>query len=203
MRWVALSAVVAALVSISSFGFATVVQVLPGLFDPDGTGIVTAHWITRQGLADDVGKANHALFLQKDGPTSVNASAFAVIGGVEGLTLTELGFDYRNDGHCGAGAPRFNVTLPDGRYFFFGCVYGNPQVTESAPGWTRIRWKDGEGTVFPAGNYEWPGFGVFGVVVQSIAIVFDEGTDQGSGFAFLDNININGSLIGKPTVRTP
>jgi len=102
MRWVALSAVVAALVSISSFGFATVVQVLPGLFDPDGTGIVTAHWITRQGLADDVGKANHALFLQKDGPTSVNASAFAVIGGVEGLTLTELGFDYRNDGHCGA-----------------------------------------------------------------------------------------------------
>ena len=93
MRWVALSAVVAALVSISSFGFATVVQVLPGLFDPDGTGIVTAHWVTRVGLPDDVGKANHALFLQKDGPTSVNASAFAVIGGIEGLTLTELGFD--------------------------------------------------------------------------------------------------------------
>ena len=203
MRWVALSAVVAALVSISSFGFATVVQVLPGLFDPDGTGIVTAHWVTRVGLPDDVGKANHALFLQKDGPTSVNASAFAVIGGIEGLTLTELGFDYKNDGHCGAGAPRFNVTLPDGRYFFFGCVYGNPQELPSAPDWTRIRWKDGEGTVFPAGNYEWPGFGVSGVVVQSIAIVFDEGTDQGSGFAFLDNININGSLIGKPTVRTP
>ena len=202
MRWVALSAVVAALVSISSFGFATVVQVLPGLFDPDGTGIVTAHWITRQGLADDVGKANQALFLEKAGPTSVNASAFAVIGGVEGLTLTELGFDYRNDSHCGAGAPRFNVTLPNGNYFFFGCIYGIPQAT-SPTGWTRIKWDKDEGTIFPAGNYEWPGFGVSGVVVQSIAIVFDEGTDQGSGFAFLDNININGSLIGKPTVRTP
>ena len=196
MRCVALSAVVAALVSISSFGFATVVQVLPGLFDPDGTGIVTAHWITRQGLADDVGKANHALFLQKDGPTSVNASAFAVIGGVEGLTLTELGFDYRNDGHCGAGAPRFNVTLPDGRYFFFGCIYGAPHAAPSAD-WTRINWNDIEGTVFPAGDYAWPGFGV--AVVQSIAIVFDEGP----GFALLDNININGSRIGKPAERTP
>src|SRR5438876_4042277 len=202
MRWVALSAVVAALVSISSFGFATVIQVQPDVFDPDGTGIVRAQWIGRQGLPDDVGKANQALFLQKDGPTSANASAFAVIGGVEGLTLTELGFDYRNDGHCGAGAPRFNVTLPDGRYFFFGCIYGKPQAPP-ASGWTRIRWNDSEGTVFPAGNYEWPGFGEFGVVVQSIAIVFDEGTDVGGGSVLLDNININGSLIGKPTVRTP
>src|SRR5439155_26607519 len=132
MRWVALSAVVAALVSISSFGFATVVQVLPGLFDPDGTGIVTAHWITRQGLADDVGKANHALFLQKDGPTSVNASAFAVIGGVAGLTLTELGLHYRIDGHCGAGAPRSNATLRDGCNFSFGCIYGVRHAAPSA-----------------------------------------------------------------------
>src|SRR5438552_4214127 len=200
MRWVALSAVVAALVSISSFGFATVIQVIPGLFDPDGTGIVTAHWVTRVGLPDDIGKASHPLLLQKGGTTSVNASAFAVIGGIEGLTLTELGFDYKNDGHCGAGAPRFNVTLPDGRYFFFGCVYGNPQELPSAPDWTRIRWKDGEGMVFPAGPYDWPGFGV---VVQSIAIVFDEGTDVGGGSVLLDNININGSLIGKPAERTP
>ena len=199
MRWVALSAVVAALVSISSFGFATVFQVQPGVFDPDGTGIVTAQWIGRQGLPDDVGKANQALFLQKDGPTSANASAFAVIGGVEGLTITELGFDYKNDGHCGAGAPRFNVTLPDGRYFFFGCIYGKPQAPP-ASGWTRIRWNDSEGTVFPAGNYEWPRFGV---VVQSIAIVFDEGTDVGGGSVLLDNINITGSLIGKLAELTP
>ena len=199
MRWVALSAVVAALVSISSFGFATVIQVQPDVFDPDGTGIVRAQWIGRQGLPDDVGKANQALFLQKDGPTSANASAFAVIGGVEGLTITELGFDYRNDGHCGAGAPRFNVTLPDGTYFFFGCIYGAPHEAPASD-WTRITWNNSEGTVFPAGDYVWP---KFPVVVQSIAIVFDEGTDVGPGFALLDNIDINGSLIGKPVVRTP
>src|SRR5439155_15732914 len=98
-----------------------------------------------------------------------------------------------------AGAPRFNVTLPNGNYFFFGCIYGIPQAT-SPTGWTRIRWDDGGGTVFPAGDYHWPGFPV---VVQSIAIVFDEGTDVGPGFALLDNIDINGSLIGKPVVRTP
>src|SRR2546426_4356435 len=149
MRWVALSAVVVALVSISSFGFATVIQVIPGLFDPDGTGIVTAHWVTRVGLPDDVGKANHALFLQKDGPTSVNAAAFAIIGGVEGLSLTELGFDYKNDGHCGAGAPRFNVTLPNGNYFFFGRIYGNPDAIPPATDWTRINWDSGGGMIFP------------------------------------------------------
>ncbi len=114
--------------------------------------------------------------------------------------MTELGFDYRNDGHCGAGAPRFNVTLPDGTYFFFGCIYGAPHAAPASD-WTRIRWKDGEGTVFPAGDYPWPGFGV--AVVQSIAIVFDEGTDAGVGSVLLDNININGSLIGKPAERTP
>lgn len=34
--------------------------------------------------------------------------------------------------------------------------------------------------------------------VVSICIVFDEGTDQGTGFTHLDNIDINGVLIGKP-----
>src|SRR5436189_5719382 len=122
MRWVALSAVVAALVSISSFGFATVFQVQPGVFDPDGTGIVTAQWIGRQGLPDDVGKANQALFLQKDGPTSANASAFAVIVGVEGLTITELGFYYSNDTQCCAGATIFTLTVQDMLYIMLDCL---------------------------------------------------------------------------------
>jgi hypothetical protein len=36
--------------------------------------------------------------------------------------------------------------------------------------------------------------------VQSITIIFDEGTDQGnsSGMAVIDNIDINGVLIGSP-----
>ena len=44
--------------------------------------------------------------------------------GTAGITLTQLGFDYRNDSWCGAGAPRFNVYTTAGTYFFFGCRYG-------------------------------------------------------------------------------
>jgi hypothetical protein len=34
--------------------------------------------------------------------------------------------------------------------------------------------------------------------VVGISIVFDEGTDVGAGFTHLDNIDVNGVLIGKP-----
>src|SRR5690242_18440459 len=34
--------------------------------------------------------------------------------------------------------------------------------------------------------------------VKSIEIIFDEGTDQGQGYTFLDNIEINGVIIGQP-----
>ena len=36
------------------------------------------------------------------------------------------------------------------------------------------------------------------VVVTGIDIVFDEGTDVGVGYAWLDNVDVNGTLIGKP-----
>lgn len=34
--------------------------------------------------------------------------------------------------------------------------------------------------------------------VQSVDIVFDEGTDVGQGFVYLDNIDYNGTVAGKP-----
>src|SRR5262245_28667640 len=68
-----------------------------------GVDTVDAKWISKEGLPD-AGNSNHALYLQKLGPTANCAAAGASIDGA-GTTLTELGFDYRNDGHCGAGAP--------------------------------------------------------------------------------------------------
>jgi hypothetical protein len=32
--------------------------------------------------------------------------------------------------------------------------------------------------------------------VTSIDLVFDEGTDQGTGYTLLDNIEINGTVVG-------
>src|SRR5688572_3302506 len=72
----------------------------PFEFDPNNSNIVEAAWITHEGLPD-AGNANHALFLAKDGLTATIASSGAVIQGVSGITLTELGYDVRTDGHCG------------------------------------------------------------------------------------------------------
>jgi hypothetical protein len=169
----------------------------PFEFDPTASGIVSAAWITHQGLGNR-GKSDHALFLQKNGPTATEASAGAVIHKVKGITLTELGFDYQAGSHCGAGAPRFNVTLTSGATFFFGCSYGDatPAGTDrQGDAWIRVRFTNAD--AIPAdGVSVWPGFGA--AQVQSITVVFDEGTDQGVGFAWLDNIDVNGKLMGKP-----
>jgi hypothetical protein len=34
--------------------------------------------------------------------------------------------------------------------------------------------------------------------IASIEIVADEGTDQGTGQSVVDNVDVNGTLVGKP-----
>ena len=163
------------------------IQVEPWTFQGTGsTDVVVSQWVTHQG-EPDAGNSDHALYLQKDGPTADNSAAGASVDGVAGTTLTELGFDYRTDGHCGAGAPRFNVVTTDNVTHFFGCVYGTHTPTAD-PNWTQVRFANADG--FPPV--------VAGETVQSVDIVFDEGTDQGQGFVYLDNIDYNGAIAGKP-----
>lgn len=164
----------------------------PFEFDPGSTGIVSAAWVTHQGLTD-AGKSNHALYLTKNGTTVTNAASGAKVEGVEGITLTEIGWDVRTDGHCGAGAPRFNVVTDDNVLHFIGCNSPAPisistLVDPQGKTWERRRYDPA--TAFPPI--------LPGSTIKSIDIVFDEGTDQGVGYAFLDNIDINGTLIGKP-----
>ena len=166
-------------------------SVKPFVFDPDGTGIVVSAWVTHQGLSD-AGKSDHALFLQKDGLTSVNAAAGAEVTGVNGITLEEIGFDIRTDGHCGAGAPRFNVQASDGFHFLGGCANGT--ITPLSADWDRVRIDPSSPT------HAFPPIAA-GAKIVSISIIFDEGTDTGpdfTGLAYIDNIDINGTLIGKP-----
>jgi hypothetical protein len=170
----------------------------PFEFDPLNTQIVEAAWIPQEGLPD-AGNSNHALFLAKDGLTAINASSGAIIQGVSGITLTELGYDVRTDGHCGAGAPRFNVTMSNDGIHFIGCavgpVFGPPLTDPQGNTWIRKRW-DAAALANPVITYP-PITALSGTVVR-ISIVFDEGTDQGEGFTHLDNIDINTVLIGKP-----
>ncbi len=152
-------------------------------------------------LGDSADKTNQGLLLVKTGPTSNNASAGAVLTNVKGLKLTKLGYDLRKPGsHCGAGAARFNVTTSDG-FWFVGCNSPAPEVVVSGDGWMRLRWTTGFKSGDPSGLPS-----AFTGTVKSISIVFDDGQDVGLdnfGVAIIDNINVNGVLVGQGKAGAP
>jgi hypothetical protein len=164
----------------------------PGVFDPDQTGAVEAKWISKVGQEDDRGRGAFALYLQKAAPTSANSAAGAVIDGVEGEPADGVyGFDYRNDGQCGAGSPRYNLLATDGFHFIGGCANGTQAPAPGAPGWTRVTFSaTNPAQAFPVVTP--------GATIISLTLIVDEGTDTGPGFIFLDNLNINGQFITKP-----
>jgi hypothetical protein len=155
---------------------------------------------------DSNDKRNQGLLLVKTGPTNNFAAATAELINVKGITLTELGYDIRKGGlniftpngsHCGAGAPRFDVVTADGNVHFLGCNSPQPVVTNVDIDWLRLRW-DAAGLLaaFPP---------IMSTdVVSRIVIVFDEGTDTGPDFfgaAILDNIDVNGTFVGRGPVN--
>jgi hypothetical protein len=154
---------------------------------------------------DPKDKRNAGLLLAKTGPTPNIAAAVAELKNVKGITLTELGYDIRKAGpailddrgsHCGAGAPRFNVETTTG-FFFVGCASPPPTTQSPGNGFIRLRWGGGGPLVgFNAST------GLLVPItgtVKSITILFDEGTDTGPdnfGLAVIDNIDVNGVLVG-------
>jgi len=176
-----------------------------------GSRIVTAAWLKGMGLPDNGGMNSNpldssnnpnkrdGLLLSKNGPTPDCSAAGASIEGVKGMTVSEtfeVGFDYRNGGHCGAGAPRFNVTTRDGVFSFVGgCSNGTASPAPQDPSeWTRVRIN------VTSPSQAFPPLAV-GSEIESISIIHDEGTDtanndtQGVGLAVVDNIDINDVLI--------
>ena len=201
---------------------ATQFQVTTGQFDPTKTFLVQAQWLDGIGCptngkisldgttttpyqdtgcptGDTTDSRNQGLLLAKTGPTGNVASAVAEVSGVQGMILTELGYDVRKPGsaaadprgsHCGAGAPRFNVVTQDGVTHFVGCNSPLANVTAASAGWLRLRWTSAQ--LLAAGI-------ATNAQVKSITIVFDEGQDTGPdnfGLAVLDNIDVNGTLAG-------
>jgi hypothetical protein len=164
---------------------------------PAGSPTVTAAWQPGIGLPD-AGKSAHGMLLQKLGPTANCAAAGAAIDGVTGIQLTSIGYDIRSDGHCGAGAPRFNVTATDGFHFLGGCANATRTPDTPATGWTRVR-------IDPTNPAQaFPPI-ASGATIISISVLFDEGQDTllpGAGTAIIDNIQIKTPsaevLIGKP-----
>jgi hypothetical protein len=175
-------------------GAAPSFQVEPFVYlDPSATCDVQASW------------TNGTLFLKKGCATPTLAAAGAdIVTPLEGTAvsnLTELNFDYRDDGHCGAGAPRFNIQLDEFGFqnAFLGCVYGTH--TSLGNGWTHVEFSatDIMDAVTLAG-------GSASSTIYDLYIIFDEGTDTPTGGTiaqagqvYLDNISVNNEVVGGPS----
>jgi hypothetical protein len=213
-----LCGLVSAPVAFAQSGF----TVTPVEFDPYFSHLVAAEWkagigcpttatYTTDGVTftsyndaacpsgDSSDRRNEGLLLAKTGPGANYASAEGDIKGVEGMKVTELGYDIRKFGapaslmgsHCGNGAPRFDVITQDDVDHFIGCNSPPGTVSTFSQGWTRLRW--GPANAFPPIQST--------DTIKTLAIVFDEANDTGGpdffGLAVLDNIDVNGVLVGR------
>jgi len=176
------------------------------VFDATGTQLMTTTYPGDPACtpgSDPNDAHNEGLVLSKVGPTANNAAAIAELKKVNGITLTELGYDIRKPvstfdprgSHCGAGAPRFNVVTSDGTTHFIGCNSPPGTPERVGDGWIRLRW----GVASFAAAF--PPFAMTDLISR-IFIVFDEGQDAGGGpdtfgAAILDNIDVNGTLVGR------
>ena len=167
-----------------------------------------AAWKSHEGQPDTKGNGDFALYFQKMTTTATNAAAFAVITGVEGQLFSDLSLSWlhRDGGWCGAGAPRWNVGVKGGGSIgadytvFLGCSHAD-QSGDAPSGWksdafspayiattqltTVLGFSADQAADIEAGT------------ITSLAIIFDEGTDVGPGFVFLDNITVIGKTFTK------
>jgi hypothetical protein len=77
---------------------------------------------------------------------------------------------------------------------FLGCAAA-AHSPGSAPGWTRDTY--GAAAIQAQIIAQTP-VTATGLTISSLAIVFDEGTDQGQGYVFLDNITVNNQVWTSP-----
>ena len=187
-----------------TFALAAVLSASPAVgasgpkLHPSGFGAHSyAAWKADAGLPDSTGNKDQALYFQKQTATEVFAAGVAVFSGFEGANtsaLIPLAFDVRDDGWCGAGAPRFNVRVQpigttdpaDRATVFVGCQ-------EMVPSGSTTH----EGRTFQRRSYSGP---LPAGTVVSLSIVFDEGltidlpnvgtVPLGPGKTWLDNIQV-------------
>jgi hypothetical protein len=164
-------------------------------YDPAGTNTVAATWMDGTGAAytstatTAADTRNQGLLLSKTSNASNQAQAGVVIRDVEGISLTQLGYDIRVGSQCTATSPRFVVVTTDNVVHKIGCASGTAQPAPVA-GWKRLRFDPANPAqtipAIPAGSK-----------VKSIHLVHDGGPEAGSSIVVLDNIDINGKIIGQ------
>src|ERR1700682_278995 len=170
------------------------------------SGALAAAWVDNLGASphNTSDPLNRGLVLAKSASAPVTALAGATIQNVTGISLTELGFDFRAGITCSTDSPHFVVVTTDGvTHTVGGCSISAAAGQTTAPmGWMRLRFNPSQATPpIQAADQ-----------VQSISVVVDKGANQpGSSptqnatgsIVVIDNITINGTIVGKGPSTTP
>jgi hypothetical protein len=121
-------------------------------YDPGDSGqVLEASWINGAGITGDQGLV---LSMASTVPYPPGASADNTILGVDGISLTALGFDHKIGTACTGGSPRWSIETTEGGSFAFGCSSGTH--TDLGNGWERITFSDAD--VQSLSGDAWPGF---------------------------------------------
>jgi hypothetical protein len=163
--------------------------VLPFTFDPGGQRMANAAWTDGSGVPfpSKTDPTNQGLVLAKSTSGPPTAIAGAAFKGAAGSQLTQLGFDLRSGSECSAHAPQFVVITADEVVHTANCADGNVQSL-SVAGWKRVSFD-------PTNSKQLSPAVPTGTAVKTVALVMDQ--TVGTGIAVLDNINVNGTFIGK------
>jgi hypothetical protein len=155
------------------------------------SGTLAAAWVANLGASplSTSDPLNQGLVLSTSASSASGAWSGAVIQNVTGMSITELGVDFRASIHCSTNSIHFLVVTTDGKsHTVGGCTSSTNLATPSSTwpsGWTRLRFEASQAS--PAINSP----------VQSISIVLDKGSTSMGSIAVIDNIQVNGTPVGK------
>jgi hypothetical protein len=158
------------------------------------SGTLAAAWVDNMGASplSTTDLHNRGLVLAKSASASATAWAGASIQNVTGMSLTELGFDFRASIQCSTNSLQFVVVTTDGvRHTVGACSSSSTTPASSAPtGWTRLRFDPRQAS--PAINSP----------VESISLELDKGSTSTGSIAVIDNIEVNGVPVAKVATST-
>lgn len=165
----------------------------PFAYDPASSNTVAATWMDGTGVsstaANNSDTRNQGLLLSKTSAASNQAQAGVQVRDVEGMSITELGYDIRSGGQCTATTPRFAIVTSDEVVHKAGCATGTSQPAPAA-GWKRLRFD-------PANPAQMNPPIAQGSKIKSVYLLMDGGPETGSSVVVLDNVDVNGKIIGK------
>jgi len=157
------------------------------------SGTLAAAWVDNMGATplSTSDPLNRGLVLSKAASAPADALAGATIQNVTGMNLTELGFYLRTVTPCGTDSPQFLVVTTDGAmHTVGGCTSTTTTPPSPAPnGWLHLQFDPAKAGITTG--------------VKSISLAIGKGPTPPTGsIAVIDNIEINGVVVGKGTTST-